>query len=422
MSPEFQPDERLAQALDEQDPLARFRSRFHLPCHADGRVAIYFAGNSLGLQPKEAARAVQRELDQWASLGVDAHFDGPNPWYSYHEILRDPLARLVGAGPHEVVAMNGLTVNLHLMFVSFYRPTSERHKILMEDHAFPSDNHAVRSQLRYHGFDPDDALLVARAREGESALRSADVLELIERRGAEIALVLLGGINFYTGQLFELELIARAARRQGCVVGFDLAHAVGNVPLRLHDWGVDFAVWCGYKYLNGGPGAAAGCFVHESRASEADLPRFAGWWGHDPGRRFRMQLETEFLAQPGADGWQVSNPPILALAPLAASLAIFDDAGFDALCAKSRKLTAYLAWWIERAGGDRIELLTPRDPDARGCQLSIRVAQGAEALFRALRAAGVVGDFRPPDVIRVAPVPLFNTFHEVWQFGQALLA
>jgi kynureninase len=345
---------------------------------------------------------------------VDAHFEGDAPWYAYHELLREGSARLVGAQPAEVVVMNGLTVNLHLMLVSFYRPTAERHKILVEDCAFPSDNYAVRSQLRLHGFDPEDGVIVARSAE--------DLEALLERRGREIAVVLLGGVNYFTGQLFDLPRLTESARRQGCTIGLDLAHAAGNVPLALHDWGVDFAVWCGYKYLNGGPGTAAGCFVHERHARRPDLPRLAGWWGNDPARRFRMHLEREFEPVAGADGWQLSNPPILSMAPLRAALALFDEAGMPALRAKSVLLTAYLQHWIDRAGGGRIEVLTPRDPAARGCQLSLRLRERARELFDALRGAGVVGDFRPPDVVRLAPVPLYNTFHEVWRFGQVLAA
>jgi kynureninase len=422
MSFDFQPDQAFAKRLDEGDPLSRFRARFHLPLRRDGSPVLYFAGNSLGLQPKEAAAAVQREIEDWATMGVEAHFEGRTPWYSYHEILREPLAALLGAGPSEVVAMNALTVNLHLMLVTFYRPTATRHKILMESSAFPSDTYAIRSQIRHHGFDPDQSVIVVGPREGEGAVRIDDLLETIERRGSEIAVVLIGGVNFFTGQLFDMKRIAATARERGAVVGYDLAHAVGNVPLEMHDWQVDFAVWCSYKYLNGGPGAVAGCFVHERHAGNVEAPRFAGWWGNDPERRFRMQLEPEFRARPTADGWQLSNPPILAMAPLRVSLAIFDEAGMGSLREKSRRLTAYLQYWLERAGDGRMRTLTPTDPEARGCQLSILVRDRPEELFRALRSAGVVGDYRPPDVIRIAPVPLYNTYHEVWRLGQLLAA
>ncbi len=417
---EFQPDENFAQGLDAQDSLAGFRSRFHLPRAADGRPLLYFTGNSLGLQPVGVAQAIQRELDDWARLAVDAHFKGASPWYSYHELLREPAARLLGALPAEVVMMNGLTVNLHLMLVSFYRPQGSRNKILMEDCAFPSDTYAVQTQLRYHGQDPAESLIVARAGDGRSAVGTEDIERVLEQRGREIALVLLGGVNYFTGQVFDMQRITSLAQRKGCVVGLDLAHAVGNVLLQLHDWQVDFAVWCSYKYLNSGPGAVAGCFVHERHAARADVPRFGGWWGNDPERRFRMHLERSFEPRPGADGWQLSNPPILSMAPIRVSLALFDEAGMPALRAKSRKLTAYLQYWIDRSAAGRIELLTPREPRFRGCQLSMRVLDRPRELFRGLQESGVVADYREPDVIRVAPVPLYNSFHDVWRFGTVL--
>jgi kynureninase len=416
----YRPDESFARELDAADPLAGFRKRFHLPRRDDGSQTVYFCGNSLGLQPRTTEQALREELEDWARLAVDAHFEGRHPWYSAHEAFRESNARLVGARPRETVMMNGLTVNLHLMMVSFYRPEGARHKILMEECAFPSDTYAARSQLRYHGLDPDEGLVVARAREGESTLRTEDVEALLDRQGDEIALLLLGGVNYYTGQLFELERIARCARAHGCVVGLDLAHAVGNVPLALHDWGVDFAVWCTYKYLNAGPGAVAGCFVHERHDEATELPRFAGWWGNDPERRFRMHLEREFEPVAGADGWQLSNPPVLALAPLRASLELFDEAGIETLRAKSVRLTGYLQYLIDRVDDARVRVLTPRVPEQRGCQLSLHVREGSRELFEALQAAAVVCDYRKPDVIRVAPVPLYNTFHEVWRFGEAL--
>ncbi len=412
MSGEFRTDEQFALALDEADPLAVFRKRFHCPTLDDGRRAVYFAGNSLGLQPAGVTEAVGRELHDWARLGVDGHFAGTTPWYSYHEIFREPLARLVGAESDEVVLMNGLTVNLHLMFVSFYRPDRRRYKILMEDTAFPSDTYAVKSQIRFHGYDPSDALIVAG--------RSEDLEELLRARGEEIALVMLSGVNYYTGRAFDLERVARCARVQGCTVGYDLAHAVGNLPLQLHDWDVDFAVWCSYKYLNGGPGAVAGCFVHRRHLDKEDLPRFAGWWGSDPDRRFRMHLEPEFLPVARADAWQLSNPPILAMAPLRVSLELFDEAGMEPLREKSIRLTRYLEAWVDHAGAGDLEVVTPREEAARGCQLSLRAARSSEKLFESLREAGVVADFRKPDVIRVAPVPLYNSFHDVWRFGRAV--
>ncbi len=415
----FSPDEAFALGLDAADPLARCRDRFHLPRRPDGEPVVYFCGNSLGLQPKEARSIVEQELEAWARLGAGAHFEAPTPWYSYHEVFRESGARLVGARPGEVVMMNSLTVNLHLMMVSFYRPTRDRYRVLVEASAFPSDAYAVASHVRHHGLDPTNALVIAAPRPGETVVRTEDVEALLEKQGPEIALVLLGGVHYLTGQVLDMARIAAAARRQGCAVGFDLAHAVGNIPLRLHDWQVDFAVWCSYKYLNAGPGAVAGCFVHETHGKDAALPRFAGWWGNDPETRFLMQ--QEFVPREGADGWQLSNPPILALAPLRASLAIFDEVGMAALRAKSERLTGYLHDLIERIPGDRFRVMTPREPAARGCQLSIGV-RDARAVSRALAARGVVVDVREPDVVRVAPVPLYNSFHEVWRFARILAA
>ena len=422
MAHEFQPDEEFALGLDAEDALAAFRARFHLPRGRDGGPAIYFNGNSLGLQPTDATEWVNRELEDWGRLAVDAHFEGRTPWYSYHEVFRESAARLVGARPGEAVMMNGLTVNLHLMMVSFYRPTAERYKILIEDSAFPSDVYAVKSQLRYHGHDPSDALLVARGGGGRSAIEAGEWDEILERHGGEIALVLVGGVNYYTGQAFDMQRITARAHEQGCVVGFDLAHAAGNLVLRLHEWQVDFAVWCSYKYLNGGPGAVAGCFVHERHHDRVDLPRFAGWWGNDPQARFERHGEPEFEPLQSADGWQLSNPPIFAMAPLRASMEIFDEAGMGPLRSKSMRLTAYLGYWIDRAGPERIEVLTPREPESRGCQISMRARVRPRELFDSLRAAGVFADFREPDVVRVAPVPLYNSFHEVWRLGRALAA
>lgn len=417
----FQPDEAFARQLDA-GPLSRFRDRFLIPRCPDGREAIYFCGHSLGLQPRAVKAYLEQELDDWARLAVDAHFQGRTPWFSYHEIFRAPLGRLVGAHPDEVVVMNGLTVNLHLLLLSFYRPNGSRRLILMEEPTFPSDRYAVQSQLRLHGLNPADTLLPLMPRPGQHQIRTEDVEALLEKRGPEVAVVLLSGVNFFTGQLFDIERITAAAQRQGCVVGWDLAHAAGNVLLRLHDWQVDFAVWCSYKYLNGGPGAVAGCFVHQRHGRRLDLPRLAGWWGHDPATRFRMQLEPEWSPRPGADGWQLSNPPILALAPLRAALDLFDEAGMLALRARSEQLTGYLEYLLDRLSPGRYEVITPRDPAQRGCQLSLLVHERPRELLRALEEAGVVCDFREPNVIRVAPVPLYNTFVEVWRFAQTLAA
>jgi kynureninase len=416
------PDESYALAMDAADPLAGLRNEFHLPQRLDGEPLVYFCGNSLGLQPKATRSLIEQELDDWARLGVGGHFKADSPWYSYHELFREPGARLVGARPGEVVMMNSLTVNLHLMMVTFYRPARDRFKILIDAPTFPSDLYAVQSQVRHHGYEPDDAIVTVGPRPGEHVIRIEDVEETLERQGHEIVLVWWNAVNFYSGQFHDLDRIAAAARQRDCVVGFDLAHAAGNVVLNLHDWQVDFAVWCNYKYINGGPGAVAGCFVHEKHADNLDLPRFAGWWGNDPATRFRMQLEPRFVPRSGADGWQVSNPPILAMAPLRASLDLFDRAGTAALRAKSERLTRYLEYLLDRLPSGRFEIVTPRDPAERGCQLSIRVRSQARECARALESAGVVCDFREPDVIRVAPVPSYNTFHEVWTFARILAA
>jgi kynureninase len=416
----YQPDEAFAHALDDADPLRPFREQFHIPRRADGRPVLYFCGHSLGLQPKAAKGLVEQELQAWAELGVDAHFHSDHPWYSYHENLRDSSARLTGAQPGEVVYMNSLTVNLHLLLMTFYRPTAARPCIVMDAPVFPSDLYAVQSQLCYHGYKPRQCLLQVGPRPGAATVRPEDIEALLTQRGGEVAVVLLNGVNFLTGQYFDLAPLAAAAHRHGCIFAVDLAHAIGNVPLHLHDWQVDFAVWCGYKYLNGGPGCVAGCFVHDRHGRDITLPRLAGWWGNDPATRFQMQTQTEFVARAGAEGWQVSNPPILAMAPLLASLKLFDEAGMPALRAKSEQLTGYLEYLLRRLPGGRYELLTPADPARRGCQLSLVVRDRAEDVLQALQAEGVVCDFREPDVIRVAAVPLYNTFHEVWSFAHIL--
>lgn len=417
----FSDDESFAHQLDAEDSLGKFRDRFCLPLDRDGEPLIYFVGNSLGLMPKATRAAVEQELDDWARLAVDGHLEAATPWYSYHETLREPCARLVGAQPNEVVCMNSLTVNLHLLMATFYRPEKNRHKILMEEPAFPSDTYAINSQIAHHGFAPNESLLLARPRAGESIVRQDDIEALLEKHGAEIALVLFAGVNFFTGQFFDIAKIAVTARKHGCLVGIDLAHAAGNVPLALHDWNVDFAVWCSYKYLNAGPGAVAGAFVHERHATNRDLPRLAGWWGNDPATRFRMQLEPDFVPVQSADAWQISNPPIFSMAPLRTSLAIFDEAGGMAkLREKSVRLTSYLEFLLGRAPAENFSLITPHSPNERGCQLSIRVAHRPRALFEKLEAAGVKCDFREPDVIRAAPTPLYNTFHEVWRFAKIL--
>jgi kynureninase len=417
----YSANEDFALQQDREDSLGEFRKRFHLPLGTDGQPLIYFVGNSLGLMPRATRALVDQELDDWARLAVDSHFDAATPWYSYHEILREPAARLVGAQPNEVVCMNSLTVNLHFMMATFYRPTKARRKIMMEDPAFPSDTYAIKSQIAHHGLEPDDCLVLARPRKGEFTVRWEEIEALLEKQGDEIALVLLAGVNFFTGQLFDLPRITAVAQKHGCAVGIDLAHAAGNVPLRLHDWNIDFAVWCSYKYLNSGPGAVAGAFVHERHATNPDLPRLAGWWGNDPATRFRMHLEPDFIPVPSADSWQVSNPPILAMAPLRASLAIFDEAGgMTRLREKSERLTGYLQFLLDCAPSKLFSVITPRAPNEHGCQLSVLVHEHPRELFQKLEKAGVKGDFREPDVIRVAPTPLYNTFHEVWRFAKIL--
>jgi len=419
----YSTDEKFALQMDRDDPLRGFRERFHLPKAKDDRPLIYFAGNSLGLMPKSARPIIEQELDDWATLGVDAHLKAKTPWYTYHESVREPAARLVGARPNEVVCMNSLTVNLHLMMATFYRPTKSRFKILMEDPAFPSDTYAVKTQIVNRGLAPKETLILARPRNGEFTVRNEDILELIERHSEELALVLIGGINFFTGQLFDIPGITKAAQKHGVTVGIDLAHAVGNVPLALHEWNVDFAVWCSYKYLNAGPGAVAGVFVHERHATNTSLPRLAGWFGNDPNTRFRLHLEPEFIPVPTADAWQISNPPIFAMAPLRSSLAVFDEAGgMEPLRAKSIQLTGYLEFMLEQAGSNRFTVITPRETSERGCQLSILAHEHPKELFAKLEAADVRCDFREPNVIRAAPAPLYNTFHDVWRFAQILAA
>jgi len=371
--------------------------------------------------PKSAREIVEEELDAWATLGVDAHHGAGTPWYTYHEALRDPTARLVGAKPLEIICMNSLTVNLHLMMATFYRPTKSRFKILMEEPAFPSDTYAIKTQIAHHGLPPNDALILARPRKGEFTIQTEDIVDLIEKHADQLAVVMFAGVNFFTGQLFDIKTITAAAQASGIVVGFDLAHAVGNAPLKLHDWNVDFAVWCSYKYLNAGPGAVAGAFVHERHATNTKLPRFAGWFGNDPNTRFRLHLEPEFIPVAAADGWQISNPPIFAMAPLRASLTIFDDGGgMEPLRAKSIRLTGYLEFLLAEIGSKKFTVITPRNPDERGCQLSILAHEHPKELLKELETAGVKCDFREPNVIRVAPTPLYNTFHEVWRFTRIL--
>lgn len=418
---QFSAEEGFARQLDAEDPLRSFREKFHLPAGKDGNPVIYFAGNSLGLMPKSAREIVDQELDDWARLGVDAHLNARTPWYPYHETLREPMARIVGAKPVEVICMNSLTVNLHLMMATFYRPTKSRFKILMEDPAFPSDTYAIKTLIALRGLESQKALLLSRPRQGEFTVRTEDIVDLIEKNADSLAVIMIGAVNFFTGQLFDIPAITAAAQKHGIVVGFDFAHAAGNVPLSLHEWDIDFAVWCSYKYLNSGPGAVAGAFVNERHATNTQLPRLAGWFGNDPNTRFQMQLEPEFVPVPSADAWQISNPPIFSMAPLRASLAIFDEAGgMEPLRQKSVRLTGYLQFLLENAGSKRFTVITPREAQARGCQLSILAHQHPKELFKELQAAGVKCDFREPNVIRAAPTPLYNTFHEVWRFAEVM--
>jgi len=407
-----------ARSRDAADDLSKFRDEFLFPTNEEGDALIYLCGNSLGLQPKKVREYVDIELEDWAKFGVEGHFHGRNPWYGYHEFLTAPMARVVGALPHEVVVMNALTVNLHLLMVSFYRPTKQRYKIMIEAGAFPSDQYAVDSQARFHGFDPAEAIIEVAPRDGEHTLRTEDIVALIDEHGDSLALVMLSGVNYYTGQAYDIRAITEAGHANGCVVGFDLAHAAGNLNLRLHDDGPDFAAWCSYKYLNSGPGGVSGVFVHERHDRSPDLPRFAGWWGNDPETRFEMP--RTFSPHRGAEGWQLSNAPVLAMASLRASLDLFDEAGIQKLRAKSEQLTAYMLELIDAIPNDRFEIITPREPSARGAQLSIRTRFDGQELFAALTEAGVVCDFRRPDVIRVAPAPLYNSFEDVWTFCEIL--
>jgi kynureninase len=387
-----------ATKMDAADPLKNYRKKFHIP-QIGGGDSIYFCGNSLGLQPVTVKSSIEQELEDWKTFGVEGHFKGKNPWKDYHEFLTEQLAHVVGAKPIEVVAMNNLTVNLHLMMVSFYRPTAKRHKIIIEASAFPSDQYAVKSQILFHGFDPATSLVEVKIGD--------DVESYIDD---SVALILIGGVNYYTGQLFNLEKITKAGHAKGCIVGFDLAHAAGNALLKLHDWNVDFACWCSYKYLNGGPGCVAGCFVHEKFATDNTLPRFSGWWGHDKQSRFKMG--PDFKAIPGAEGWQLSNPSIFGMAPLKASLEIFYEAKMENLRKKSEQLTGYLEFLLH----GKCEIMTPKNPAERGCQLSIRAK--SKQVHEALTKAGVICDWREPDCIRVAPVPLYNTFMDVYLFAK----
>jgi len=418
-SVKFETGRQFAIAMSAADPLAAYRDRFHIPKTSPGSDCIYLCGHSLGLQPKSARAYIEQELQDWERLGVEGHFHARSPWMPYHEILAAPTARLVGALPSEVVVMNSLTVNLHLMMVSFYRPTPARHKIVIESTAFPSDQYAVQSQIAFHGYDPAESLVEIAPRPSETPIRTEDIEKLIAEKGDQIALILLGGVNYYTGQVFDCRRITEAGHAQGCVVGFDMAHAAGNLQLQLHDWNVDFAVWCSYKYLNGGPGCVAGCFVHERHAWNQELPRFAGWWGHDKNSRFRMPSTFQPIA--GAEGWQLSNPSILCMAALRASMEIFDEVTIARLRAKSESLTDYLEFLLSRRSRDPFSILTPRDSSQRGAQLSLQIRKGGRAVCDRLSQQGIICDWREPDILRVAPVPLYNSFLDVHTFADKFL-
>ena len=410
-----------ARALDAADPLQAYREQFHFPDLGTDEL-VYLTGHSLGLQPKAARPAVEAELDAWAKYGVEGHFRSTNPWYSYHERLTPLMARIVGAQESEVVCMNSLTTNIHLLFVSFYRPTATRYKIIAEAKMFPSDRYLLETQAKFHGFEPEDAIIEVGPRAGERLIRHEDILAAIQANADELALVFLGGVNYFTGQLFDMPGLAKAAHDVGAIAGFDLAHAAGNIPLALHDWDVDFAAWCSYKYLNSGPGNVGAIFVHARYGKRFDLPRFGGWWGHNKNTRFQMQ--PGFQPMEGAEGWQLSNVPILGMAAMKASLDVFDEAGMQALCEKSEQLTGYLEYTIDRLAQEfpdaQISIITPRDPAQRGCQLSMDVAGRERNLFDDMVMAGVIADFREPCIIRMAPVPLYNSFEDVFTFGQVM--
>ncbi|WP_425077355.1 kynureninase [Psychroserpens sp. S379A] len=407
-----------AQQQDQNDELKSFRTQFHMPKDNDGNELIYMTGNSLGLQPKITKDYINQELEDWANLGVEGHTEGKNPWLHYHEFLTETMAEIVGAKPLEVVVMNSLTANLHFMMVSFYKPTSKRYKILIEADAFPSDKYAVESQLRHHGYDDKDGLILWKAREGEELTNYEDLEHILKEQGDEIALIMIGGVNYYTGQFFDLKRIADLGHSHGCIVGFDCAHGAGNVKLNLHDSGADFAVWCSYKYLNSGPGSLSGAFVHERHAHNKDLNRFTGWWSHNKQTRFRMRDEFDQL--PGAEGWQLSNPPILSMAAIRASLDVFKTAEFDRLCKKSKHLTGYFEFLLNELNNDDIKIITPSNPNERGCQLSIQVKNADKTLHNKLTEAGIITDWREPDVIRCAPVPLYNSYMDVYKFVERL--
>lgn len=417
----FQNTREFAQQLDTQDELFKYRDEFIFPS-INGKNVIYFTGNSLGLQPKRTQAYVDEVMNDWAKLAVEGHFYADKPWWDYHERFAIPLSGIVGAIPSEITVMNTLTVNLHLMMVSFYRPTPKKYKIICEEKAFPSDQYMFQSQVKFHGYDPKEAIVEIKRREGEHNIRHEDIIAKIEEVGEELALILIGGVNYYTGQVFDIKTITEAGHKTGAYVGWDLAHAAGNIELELHDWDVDFACWCSYKYMNSGPGNASGCFVHERHHHDNDLPRFAGWWGHNKERRFKM--EPDFDPVNGADGWQISNLPILSLAPYLASVEMFAEVGMKKLIQKRNLLTTYLEFILHEIDreidGTEFEIITPQNQEERACQLSVYLHGQGRALFEYLMKNGVITDWREPNVIRLAPAPFYCSFEDMYEFGQIL--
>ena len=401
-----------AKQLDQEDPISYLRNEFHIPKDKHGKEWLYFTGNSLGLQPKITSKYIDQELDDWANFGVEGHFEAKNPWLSYHELLTDKMAKIVGAKPIEVVVMNTLTTNLHLLMVSFYQPSKTKYKIIIESDAFPSDRYAVQSQLSFHGFDPEEALIEWKPKEGKELLELEDLKSILDSQGDEVALLLIGGVNYYTGQYLDIKKIAELGHAKKCMVGIDLAHGAGNIQPNLHDSSIDFAAWCTYKYLNSGPGSLSGLFVHEKHAQRKDLPRFAGWWNHNKETRFNMRQPFDVMS--GAEGWQLSNPPILSMAAIKASLDIFDKVGMSALLNKSKKLTGFFEYLIHEIASDTIKIITPTHPNERGCQLSLQVKNADKNLHKKLTENNIITDWREPDVIRCAPVPMYTSFEDVY--------
>lgn len=418
---EFENSLLFAKRLDDNDPLKDFRDQFIIPSE-NGEGQIYFLGNSLGLQPKRTEAAIKEILRQWAQYGVEGFFKGDNPWLHYHDSLPKPLSKIVGALPQEIAVMNQLSVNLHLMLVSFYQPKGKRNKIICEAKAFPSDQYMFETHVKHYGFNPDDTIIEVAPRPGEHTIRTEDILATIEKYKDETALVLFSGINYYTGQLFDMPVITKAAQQAGAKVGFDLAHAAGNVSLHLHEWNIDFACWCSYKYLNAGPGAVGAVFIHERHHNESSLKRFAGWWGYDTATRFKM--EKGFKPNAGANGWQLSTPAFMLYAAHKASLEVFEEAGWEKIQEKRELLNDWL-WFLlsdinSNAKNKTIEFITPQNKKERGCQVSMLMLQRGREIFNALAEAGIMADWREPNVIRIAPVPLYNTFQEVWKFADTL--